>query len=392
MAKLEDVLYLNERLVEWRRDFHMHPEVGFQEFRTSGKIKEILDANHIPYLSGFSETAVLAEIDSGKPGPVIGIRADIDALPMADLKTVEYHSQNPNACHACGHDAHTAMGLGTAIYLNEHKDSFCGKVKIVFQPAEEGPAPGGAKGVVESGKMNDVQKMLGIHCGPDFPVGSLGIRYGAMLASADNFRIKITGLGAHGAYPHQGVDPIATAIQIMNGFKDMEVRELDPVKQFVLSVCSFQAGKLEATNVLPDVAEFSGTMRTLDNGVRDYMIRRMEEIAKGIAAVNHCECEFTSAFVTPALINDPKINEKYAEAITECMEGGFVTEMLEPEMGYDDFARYGKLCDAAYVYLGTGIPGQKIIFHNPYWDINEKALPIGVAVLTTAVEKLSAEY
>lgn len=390
MAKHEQVMYLNDKLVEWRRDFHMHPETGFQEVRTSGRIKEILSAHNVCYISDFSSTAVIAVIDSGKPGPVIGLRCDIDALPMPDEKTVTYHSQNPGVCHACGHDGHTTMGLGTAIYLNDHKDSFVGTVKIVFQPAEEGPAPGGAKGIVESGKLDDVQKMLGIHCSPDFEVGSIGVRYGAMLASGDNFRVKITGIGAHGAYPHQGVDPIATAMQIIDGFNTMMTRELNPVKEAVLSVCSIQAGSLEATNIIPAVAEFSGTMRTLDNSVRDYMIQRLEEIAKGIASVNHCECEFTTAFVSPALINDEEFNDIFCDSIKECYENGSVVLMKDPEMSYDDFARYGALCRSGYVYIGTKIPGYKSIFHHPMWDINEDALSIGVALLTTAIEKLSA--
>lgn len=392
MAKQEQVMYLNDKLIEWRRDFHMHPETGFKEFRTSAKIKEILDEYNIPYISDFFSTAVIAEIDSGKEGITVGVRCDIDALGLPDNKDVSYKSQNPNVCHACGHDGHTVFGLGTAIYLNEHKNSFTGKVKIVFQPAEEGPAPGGAKGVVESGKLDDVQKMIGIHCSPDFPVGSIAVRYGAMLASADNFSVKITGVGAHGAYPHQSIDPIATAMQIADGFKTMMTRELNPVKEAVLSICAFQAGNLEATNVIPSTAEFSGTMRTLDNNVRDYMIKRLKEIATGIAAVNHCECEFSAAFVTPALVNDPQLNDVFCESIKECCENGEVCLLNEPEMGYDDFARYGQICPAGYVYIGTQIPGKHIIFHHPEWDINEDALSIGVALLTTAIERLSADY
>lgn len=384
-------MYLNDKLVEWRRDFHMHPETGFQEFRTSAKIQEILAEYGIPFITDFSSTAVIAEIDSGKPGPVIGVRGDIDALAMPDHKDVPYRSQNPGACHACGHDGHTAIALGTAIYLNDHKDAFCGKVKVVFQPAEEGPAPGGAKGVVESGKLDDLNWMLGIHCSPDFPAGTIGVRYGAMLASADNFKVTITGVGAHGAYPHQSKDPIATATQIMAAFNQMAARELDPVKEAAISVCAFQAGNLAATNVIPDKAEFSGTMRTLDNTIRDYMIHRLEEIATTIAKLNHCACEFRSSFVTPALSNDPHINDILCESIEECPNGQ-VHLIQVPEMGYDDFARYGQLCPAGYVYLGTAIPGQQIIFHHPMWDINEKALPIGVTVMVNAVQKLAAEW
>lgn len=389
MVKEQDVMYLNEKLVTWRRDFHMYPEVGFQEVRTSKKIQEILASHNVEFMADFFSTAVIAVIDSGQEGPVIGLRSDIDALGMDDAKDVSYKSRNPGACHACGHDAHTAIGLGVAIYLNEHKECFRGKVKIVFQPAEEGPAPGGAKGVIESGEVDDLDYMIGLHCNPDHEVGTAVVRYGAMLASGDNFVVTIKGVGAHGAYPHQGKDPIATAIQIMDAFRHMQTRELDPVKEVAISVCSFQAGKLETTNVIPSEAKFSGTVRTLDNNVRNYIIERMQKIANGIAELNECECEMEIAFVSPALINDKEINDIFSESILECSERGRVHLVDVPEMGYDDFARFGEVCRSGYLYWGTKIEGQVSLYHHPEWDVNEESLSLGVALLANSIGKLS---
>lgn len=389
MIKEQDILYLKDDLIAWRRDFHMYPETGFQEFRTSKKIQEILTEKGIEFLTDFSSTGVIAILDSGKKGPTIGIRSDIDALGMDDEKEVPYKSKNPGACHACGHDAHTTIGLGVAIYLNEHKDCFKGKVKVVFQPAEEGPAPGGAKGVIDSGEVNDLDYMIGLHCHPDMEVGTTGIRYGAMLASGDNFKVTVTGVGAHGAYPHQGKDPIATAVQIMEAYKNMQSRELDPIKEVALSVCAFSAGNIDVTNVIPSQAVFSGTFRTLDNDVRDYLVKRLEKIAHTIAELNDCKCEFDVAFVAPALINDVELNDVFCESVVESCDTGKVYLINVPEMGYDDFSRFGEVCKSSYVYFGTKIKDQVSLFHHPKWDINEECLPKGVALLSNVIEKLS---
>ncbi len=388
MVKENDVLYLKERLVEWRRDFHAHPEMGFQEFRTSSKIIEILTAHGITIIKNFSHTAVIAVIDSGRPGATIGIRCDMDALGMPDDKEVEYKSVNDGVCHACGHDAHTTIGLGTALYLNDHKDTFEGIVKVVFQPAEEGPAPGGAKGIIDSGYVNDVDYMIAPHCHPDMEVGVVGIRHGAMLASGDNFLVEVTGVGAHGAYYHQGKDSITTAMMIAESYKNVRAREIDPIKEVALSICAFSAGNIDVTNVMPTTASFSGTVRTLDNDVRDYIIERLEVLAKGIAELNGCTCEFTSSFVSPALITDEYLNQIFEESASESCENGSVFTMNVPEMGYDDFARFGQVCKSSFVYLGTKPESGHAMFHHPEWDINEDALTVGVAFMANVVSKI----
>ncbi len=378
-------------MIAWRRDFHMHPETGFEEIRTSRRIIEILEEMDLEVVKNFCKTAVIAIIKGDLPGPVMGLRADMDALPLIDIKEVEYRSQNPGVCHACGHDVHVTTALGVARYFSANKDKLKGTLKIVFQPAEEGPAPGGAKLIVDTGKLDDLEYMIGGHTNPDHPVGKILLRRNEMLASADNLTIVINGTGGHGAYPHQTIDPLRTGVEIYNALQNMVTREVDPVKAAVLSICSFNAGTPKGTNVIPSTITMSGTIRTFDNDIRDFMIKRMEDIVKGICELNGCTFEFKTATVSIALSNNDMLVDIFEESCKEVYGEENVSYMQVPEMGYDDFAYYGRVAKAAFFYYGTTNPSElgKYTFHQPAFDVDESCMPQCVEAIINILNKIS---
>lgn len=392
MSIKEYVKSHHEEMVAWRRDFHMHPELGFQEFRTSKKILEILQTMDIDkIIHNFCKTAIIAVIKGKRPGPVLGLRADIDALAMQDEKDVEYKSQNPGVCHACGHDVHTAIGLGIAKYYSSHKDELNGMIKIVFQPAEEGPAPGGAKLIVETGKLGRLDYMIGFHANPEHPVGTVWLRRNEMQASADNFDIVVNGVGGHGAYPHQTTDVMRTIIQIYETLQTMITREVDPVKAVLLSICYLNTGSNQGPNIIPHIANMGGTFRTFDNNLRDFMVKRINEIVDSICKLNGCTYKLNIVPGSIALSNDDKLVDIYEEVANEVLGAENVNYITVPEMGYDDFAYYKKVSkQIAYFYFGTTNERDlgKFTFHEPNFDVDEECLCVGTELLINIINKL----
>lgn len=390
MERKDIIKSYQDELAAWRKDFHMHPELGFQETWTVKKILEILsEFDNVEIIKDFCETTVIAVVKGSQPGPVVGLRADMDALAMDDLKDVEYKSQNPGICHACGHDVHVTMGLGVVKYYASHQEELKGTLKVVFQPAEEGPTPGGGKLVVESGKVDDVDKMLCLHTNPDHEAGTVLLRRGAMLASADNFNLEIKGRGGHGAYPHQTIDPISVAIEIYQALQIMMTREINPVKQTAMSICYINGGSPYANNVIPETASIGGTIRTFDNDIRDLALKRLEDIVAGICKYHECTYEMKVATLSVALVNDEDMINILDETGTELVGEENVKFMSEPEMGCDDFAYYGRVAKAAYFYFGTTKKEDlgKFGFHHPKFDIDEKCLSLGVEMLVNAIDK-----
>lgn len=387
----ETICSYHSELVKWRRYFHAHPETGFKEVETSKMIVKILKSYNVEIIDDFCKTAVIAIIKGKKPGPTIGLRADMDALPLTDTKNVEYRSQNPNACHACGHDVHVTIALGVIKYYSQNTDALNGTLKVVFQPAEEGPAPGGAKPIVDTKVVNDIDYMIGLHTNPDYKVGTLILRRNEMLASADNFEIHINGTGGHGAYPHQTKDPLRTGIEIYNALQNLLTREIDPVKPTVLSVCSFNGGTVKGTNVIPQSISMSGTLRSFDNDIRLYLLNRMQEVVDDICKLNSCKGKLDVATVSIALSNDNKLIDVFEKAGIELLGNENVKFMQLPEMGYDDFAYFGTITKAAYFYLGTTNEKDlgKFTFHQPTFDVDEKCLCIGVELLIDIINKTS---
>lgn len=380
-----------DELVSWRRYFHMNPETGFKEFKTSAKIIEILSQiDGVEIVKDFCETAVVAIVKGKKKGKVIGIRSDMDALPMPDLKDVSYKSKNPFACHACGHDVHTVIGLGTIKFFAQHIDEMEGTLKVIFQPAEEGPAPGGASKVVKTGIADDIDYIVGVHTNPDVPLGTVLLKKGNMLASADNFKITVKGRGGHGAYPHITVDPISCGISIYNMIQLMQTRELNPVEQFIISICSLQAGEPGTTNVIPDVFSMSGTFRTFNNDVRDQIAKRIREISESVSSVSNCSCEIEIGTVSKALANNEEVIDVLWDVCKEIKGIDNIVDVQDVEMGYDDFAYFGDKSKAAYFYIGTTNKNDlgKFTFHNSMFDVDESCLCLGVDIMVNIVKKL----
>ena len=377
MASLQNKLVslarsIHSRVVEWRRDFHTHPELGYEEHRTSRIVEEEL--KRLGYQTvRVAGTGVIGIIGSGEP--VVALRADMDALPIQEENDVPYKSRIPGKMHACGHDAHTAMLLGAAHILKQIKNKPKGTIKLIFQPAEEGGL--GAKKIVESGKVDDVQTFFGLHVWSSLPSGVVGIKEGPVMAGAEAFKITIKGKGGHGAVPHEAIDPIPVACRTVLALNMIIPREVPAYETAVLSVTKIKAGT--ASNVIPESVEMDGTLRTFSEKIRKHIKERMEEIALKEAESSRCMgiIRFSEKYIPPT-INDPdvvKIVQRVASDITEV-----VTPKIT--MGAEDFSFYRKIAPSAYAFLGIRNENKGIIYphHSPRFNVDEDVLWIGTAL------------
>lgn len=378
-------------MIAWRRDIHAHPEVGFDLPMTSNKVETLLKEFGLQVETGFARSAVLGILDTGKPGKTIAVRADMDALGMKEQTGLPYQSVHDGVCHACGHDSHTALLLGLARYFSDHRECLNGgKIKFLFQPAEEGPTPGGAKLVLDSGVLDDVDAMFGAHAQPLYPAGYVGLRHGDAFASGDFFQVKLTGVGSHAASPHKGKDVITTAAEIISAIQNIRTRELPPLKTAVISICSINAGKLETKNVLPETLTFGGTFRTYDDEIRAYIAKRIGEIAEGIAALNGCKAEYEDSFQFPSFQNDDDIIDTIFQSAVEILGTDKVIKKPDPEMGSEDFAWYTKKYKAAFFFFGIRNEEKGCIYslHNPKFQIDEDTFAPTLAVYVNTVYHL----
>ncbi len=394
MSLLEELSPYRSDVIRWRRDFHMYPELGFQEKRTSGIVRSLLDSFGLEVLTGFcpAETAVIGVLNTGLPGPTVALRADMDALPMQDEKDVPYRSRNDGVCHACGHDGHTAALLGVARYLSRHREGLRGTVKFVFQPAEEGPAPGGAKLILESGALDGVDCMVGAHQSTYTSTGQILGKYGQTCASGDVFDLIVEGRGTHGCSPHEGSDVVLTAAQIVAAWHTVLSRRIDPMQSAVLSVCSVQAGEPGTKNVLPGRAVVSGTVRTFDEGVRERVISCMDSAAGHICAMNGCTCRFERTALYPSFSNDKSVTDTVLEAARAVVGERGVFLAPEPSTGCEDFAWYANAIPASFFMYGVKNEAKGIVYggHHPKFDLDEDALPVSMAVLIETTKRLLA--
>lgn len=393
MSISEEIMAYKDQIVEWRRDIHAHPELGFQEIRTSKMVQETLRAiGDLEIITDFcpARTAVIAVLRTGRPGHVVGVRADMDALPMQDEKNVDYRSQVSGVCHACGHDGHTAVLLATAKYCVAHKDKLYGTIKFVFQPAEEGPVPGGAKYIMDSGLLDDVDYMIGGHQSTYASVGQLLVKAGVACAGGDVFEVKLTGVGTHAISPHEGADVITTASQIINSWQHIFTRQVDPQKPIVMTVCSLHAGEEGATNVMPSTATFTGTIRSFKDDIRKKCLERMRERAEAIAKLNGCTCEMKVEHQFPILENDPAVTEVVRQAAEEVSGYGNVFIVPEPSMGSEDFAQYAQKIPSSYFMFGVRNDVKGIVYggHHPKFDMDEEGLLYGMGVFLGALNTL----
>lgn len=366
-------------MVEIRRDLHQYPELGYQEFRTSHRIRQKLDELGIAYRHPVAETGVVAILGNGD-GPCVALRADIDALPITEEAEVGFRSRNEGRMHACGHDCHTAMLLGAARLLKQREAEIRGTVKLLFQPAEEGGA-GGLR-MSEEGALADpqVERIFGLHVWPFLPTGTLGSRAGTFLAAAGMLEIHVIGKGGHAAMPHMTVDPVTTAAKIVCDLQTILSRELDPLDSGVISITTMHGG--EAFNVIPPSVRLTGTIRSLTRSGMEALQQRVWDVATHVAMAHRCEArvEFPGHDY-PATVNDPHCWE-VAGAIGRELAGAGSVQELPPVMGGEDFAYYLERVPGVFVALGTRNENQDAAYsvHHPRFKVDEDALPLGAAM------------
>ena len=391
MRLVEPILAHQAELETIRRDIHAHPELCYEEQRTADVVASRLTEWGIPVVRGLGVTGVVGIIKSGSSDRAIGLRADMDALPMQELNTFEHASRHAGKMHACGHDGHTAMLLGAAHYLSQNRN-FDGTVYVIFQPAEEGGA--GARRMIEDGLFErfPMDAVYGLHNWPGMAAGSFGVVAGPMMASSNEFRVVVKGKGAHAAQPHRGIDPVMVAVQIAQSWQTIISREKNPLDTAVLSITQIHAGS--ATNVIPDEAVLIGTVRTFTTGVLDLIERRMEETAKGVAAAFNAGIDFTFKRNYPPLVNHPEQTAFAIEAMKAVVGADRVDANVEPTMGAEDFAFMLQAKPGCYVFLGNGDGDHRLgghglgpcQLHNGSYDFNDQLLPIGASYWVRLVE------
>jgi len=371
-----EVVDLKDELVALRRDFHMHPELGFQEVRTSKIVGDYLESLGLEVKRGVGGTGVVGLLrDKGK-GKTVMLRADMDALPVHELNDVSYKSQSDGVMHACGHDGHTAMLLIAAKILVKHKDEIKGNIKFVFQPCEE-TMPGGAKAMIDDGVLENphVNAAFGIHLTSSVPTGRIGIREGAMMAAGDKFVVDVMGKGGHGAKPHLTVDPIVISSYVIQALQTIVSREVNPIEAIVLTIGEIEGGT--AFNVIPSDVRFTGTVRTFNESLHKEIPTRMERIIKGVCQAFRAQYKLDYQAGVPALVND-SAKAKLVKSIAEKVVGK--EHIVDYQtMGYDDVSYFLQEVPGAYYVIGSGNKdrGTDYPHHNPRFNIDEDSLPIG---------------
>jgi hippurate hydrolase len=384
MKIVEPILAFQSELQQIRRDIHAHPELCYEEQRTADLVAARLTEWGIPIVRGLGVTGVIGIIKNGSSGRAIGLRADMDALPVQELNSFSHASRHAGKMHACGHDGHTAMLLGAAHYLSKHRN-FDGTVYLIFQPAEEGG--GGARRMIEDGLFEQfpMDAVYGMHNWPGLPVGSFGVVAGPMMASSNEFRVVVKGKGAHAAQPHRGIDPVMVAVQIAQSWQTIISREKNPLDTAVLSITQIHAGS--ATNVIPDEAVLIGTVRTFSTGVLDLIERRMNEVAGGVAAGFNATIDFSFRRNYPPLVNHAGQTRFAIEAMKAVVGADKVDANVEPTMGAEDFAYMLQAKPGCYVFIGNGEGDHRASghglgpcqLHNASYDFNDQLLPIGAS-------------
>ncbi len=370
-------------ITEWRRDLHAHPELLYDVTRTAGTVAEKLrEFGCDEIVTGIGRTGVVGVINGrkGQSDKVIGLRADMDALPIEEANDLPYKSQVPGKMHACGHDGHTAMLLGAARYLAETRN-FAGKAVVIFQPAEEGGA--GGKAMVDDGLMArfGIGEVYGMHNYPGMPVGAFGIRPGPVMAAADYISITIEGKGAHAARPHLGIDPVLVAAHIITAVQSVVSRNVDPLKSAVVSIPMVEAGT--ADNVIPQTVKLKGTVRTLEEDVRNFVEKRLHEMVEHTAAAFGAKATLTYRRNYPVLVNHDKQTEFAASVASQIVGDRQVDTDLPPMMGAEDFSFMLNERPGAFIWIGNG---DSAGLHHPKYNFNDEAIPVGTSYWVKLVE------
>ena len=375
----------HHEMTAWRRDLHEHPETSFEEVRTSGIVAEKLQSWGIEVHRGLAKTGVVGVLhgQSGAGGKSIGLRADMDALPMTEENDLPYKSRIPGKMHGCGHDGHTVMLLGAARYLAETRN-FSGTVYFIFQPAEEGG--GGARVMIEEGLLEKfpMDSVWGMHNWPNMPAGTVALRSGPVMAAPDQFDITVHGRGGHGAYPHATIDPVIVGAHVLTALQTIVSRNANPIDNIVVSATKFHAG--EAYNVIPESAVISGTIRTYRPETRDFAEASIRRIAPAVAAAFGATATVAHRRGYPATVNSA-IETEFAAAVADAVVGeSNVDRNPEPSMGAEDFAYMLEKRPGSYIWLGAQGGPAKGLLHNPRYDFNDEILPIGASYWAKLVE------
>lgn len=383
MPVINSVTAMRDEITAWRRDMHEHPEILYAVHRTAALVADKLKAFGCDeVVPGIGQTGVVALIKGRKAtsGKVIGMRADMDALPMTESTGLSYASKTPGFMHACGHDGHTAMLLGAAKYLCDTRN-FDGTAVVIFQPAEEGGA--GGKAMVDDGMMDrwNIQEVYGMHNMPGIPVGNFALRPGPLLAASDGIHIQVVGKGGHAARPHQCIDPILIGSHIVTALHSIVSRNVDPLQSGVISICMFHSG--EALNVIPEHAELTGTARSLTPGVRDLIERRVVEVAEATARLHGATAKVVYERKYPVTNNHARQTEFAAAVASQIAGAEKVDTNTAPLMGGEDFSFMLEARPGAFILIGNGNTAG---VHNPKYDFNDEAIPAGVSYWARLVE------
>ena len=395
MNLIDPILQSHEELKKIRRTIHAHPELSYQEFITSDLVAAKLTEWGIPVIRGLGGTGVVGVISHGTSKRAVGLRADMDALPLQELNTFAHRSTHEGKMHACGHDGHTTMLLGAALYLSKHRH-FDGTIYVIFQPAEEGD--GGAKRMMDDGLFTQcpMEAVFGMHNWPGAPAGTMGVVSGPMMASSNEFELTIQGKGSHAAQPHLSIDPVMVAVQIAQSWQTIISRNKNPLDAGVLSVTQIHSGS--ATNIIPDSASMIGTVRTFTMEALDLIERRMAEIAQHTAAAFDASIEFNFRRNYPPLINHEPETEFAREVMRDIVGEDGVLKKIEPTMGSEDFAFMLLDKPGCYVFIGNGDGAHRMAghglgpcnLHNPSYDFNDELLPIGASYWVRLAEQFLA--
>ena len=371
-----------------RRDFHMHPELGFREIRTGGIVAKELEALGIETTKGVGKTGVVGLLEGAKPGPTLLLRFDMDALPITEDTGAEYSSLNPGVMHACGHDGHTAIGLTVARMLHAHRGELAGTVKFCFQPSEEGTngeETGGNELMIRGGVLDapSVDMTLALHLWNEKPLGWVSVAKGPVMAGAEIFTIRITGRGGHGAIPDRAVDPVVAAASMVSALQTVVSRNVSPLDTAVVSVTNIHGGT--TFNVIPQEVKLEGTIRTFDQGVRQRVVERIEQIAHGVASTMGCEAQVSIKRITPALVNDESLTAKVQETARQLLpetdfDPGYQT------MTAEDMAFMQEKVPGCYFFVGSNDQSRHLDYghHHPKFDFDEEALVRASALMASA--------
>ncbi len=380
-------------LQSMRRDFHVHPELGFREVRTGGIVARELEALGLEVTKGIGKTGVVAMMEGSRPGPTLLLRFDMDALPISEQTGAAYASQNAGVMHACGHDGHTAIGLAVAQLLHNHRGEWGGSIKFCFQPSEEGfndEALGGNEMMIRDGVLENphVDQTLALHLWNEQPLGWIGVAPGPVLAGAELFAVKLDGKGGHGASPHLTVDPVVAAAEIIGALQTIVSRNVAPLQSAVISVTTVHSGT--AFNVIPQTAELTGTIRTFDHDVRAMVLERFQQVIESMARALGCQVQIEVKRVTPALINNASLAARLQETARRVLPTNTLDTSGYLTMGAEDMAFMQERLPGCYFFVGSNNKEKHLDYghHHPKFDFDEEALPSAAALMAAAATEL----